>query len=329
MRWVVVVLLSGCSSILGIDDFKLGDAGSSGAESGNEYCLGPTGWLVCVASEPTEIKTPIDALSFNTTDSSLCLTAQPAAWKAAGQPDACFIVAKQITFGSAVKVSGGRPLVVLASDSITITGQIDAASHSGSAPSNGPGASATTCLAPTHPGGSANGGGGAAGGSFMTKGGDGGLATSPTGTRGIAAAPDTQPPILLRGGCDGDTGGVGSEAGGAAGKGGGAVYLLAGGRITINGFINVSGSAGRGSGRLAGGGGGGSGGMIVLHAPMIAGTGGVLRRTSRRAARVVEARVASVATASQGPRKRGSARTARRVRVAVAAVAAAVRATSV
>jgi len=278
MRWVAVLLLSGCSSILGIDDFKLGDAGTTdgpdAAETG--YCLGPTGWRVCLPAEPTAPR-PIDSsLNFSTDGSPLCASMQPQSWKAAGQPDACFIVGTQVTLSAPmIQATGGRPLVIFASDSITIMSQLDVASHGGSPSSVGPASPSALCVPGVAAVDNTAAGSGGGGGSFMTRGGDGGNSSAgPVGGR--ASAADAQAPTHLRGGCPGGRGGNATELGGTPGTGGGAVYLVAGNRIVVNGFINASGSGGRGGGRLAGGGGGGSGGMIHLHAPAISGNAGVL-----------------------------------------------------
>jgi hypothetical protein len=279
MRWVAVVLLSGCSSILGIDDFKVGDAGGGESMDGDTgYCLGPPGWRLCVPTMPTTPRMIDSSLQFDTENSPLCFTgAQPAAWKAAGQPDACFIIGGSVTFAAPqIQASGRRPLVVFASGVIAINTQLDVASHLTSV-IVGPSSPSALCGAPQPAGNGANNnpGAGGAGGSFGSKGGDGGNSSTATilGGRSAAAA---AAPMILRAGCNGGVGGNASEMGGPPGVGGGAVYLVAGERITINGFINASGSAGEGGGRNGGGGGGGSGGMIHLHAPVITGNAGVL-----------------------------------------------------
>ena len=278
MRWAVVVLLSGCSSILGIEDFKLGDAGGGDTldATGTGYCLGPTGWRVCLPMEPTMPRDITQSLMpLSTTASGLCLGSQPPSWLAAGQPEACFIVGTNVTINApVVQVSGGRPLVIFASDTITIEQQLDVASHGAT---RGPAAPSTACIAPgaAMNGTGNSGGGGGAGGSFMSRGGRGGTSTNQT-VGGVPAGADTQAPTILRGGCSGGVGGNATGVGGAPGTGGGAVYLVAGQRIVINGFINASGTGGGGGGHVAGGGGGGSGGMIVLHAPTIGGNGGVV-----------------------------------------------------
>jgi hypothetical protein len=246
---------------------------------GGEYCLGFTGLQVCLDKAPTNMPQTIPTLTPNTgapdgmNASPLCAPEQPKSWMAQGQPPACFIIASSVTInGTAVQVIGARPLVIFASDTITIDTQIDAASHR---TSQGPASNAAQCMAVTMgPTGNATGGG--AGGSFMTKAGDGG--PSSAGIAGSRAAAAESPPTKLRGGCGGINGSTTSNnaMGGLGGAGGGAVYLVAGKQITINGFINVSGAPGGGGAATAGGGGGGSGGMILLHAPMITGTGVLL-----------------------------------------------------
>lgn len=277
-RVVVVMLLSGCSSILGIEDFKVGDGGTTGNEMMEQgYCLGPTGWRVCVDAMPTMPRSLDSALNFDTSNSPLCSTT--ADWASPGQPPACFIVGSSVTFSApSIQGSGSRPLVIFASDTITISSQLDVGSHLiQGMTTRGAGAPSMACVAPMPAGNtSAGAGGGGAGGSFTTKGGDGGNSSTTGIMGGRAAAADSAGPAVLRAGCSGGKGGDGGDVGGAPGVGGGAVYLVAGNRIVINGFINASGSAGIGASRLGGGGGGGSGGMIHLHAPMIGGNGGVL-----------------------------------------------------
>jgi hypothetical protein len=234
------------------------------------------GWRVCLAAEPTTAPQNITSmLLLDTMTSPLCATTQPPSWKAANQPDACFLIGTQITFGAPViQAVGSRPLVVFASDTITIATQLDVASR---ATRSGAGAPSTLCNPPTAATGGQTGGGGA-GGTFGTQGGDGGAGSSggASGTPGRASMRDSQLPTVLRAGCTGGVGGSTANAGGMPGAGGGAVYLVAKNRITINGFINASGAPGLGGNPVAGGGGGGSGGMIVLYAPTITGNGGVL-----------------------------------------------------
>jgi hypothetical protein len=278
MRWVVVVLaLSGCSSILGIEDFKID--GGGGGDGGEPFCLGPTGWQICLAEEPKNDEAIGNDTTINTNTSSKCLPTQPKSWKDAGQPDACIIIAKDININALLHANNtlrSRPLVLLAAHDITLAASIDVASKSnGTSVLIGAGADPAKCMNPDPPP-TSNGPGGGAGGSFMQKGGNGGAGT--TGAGSLAKDAAATRPVTLRGGCAGARGGSSGVQGGAAGEGGGAIYLVAGNRITIGTqSINASGSLGAGAlPGAAGGGGGGSGGMIVLHAQTITGAGAVM-----------------------------------------------------
>jgi hypothetical protein len=273
MRRALLVLLTGCSSILGIEDFKFGDAGGGSEMTTSGFCLGPTGWQICMPMEPTAAQNFDTPVSFSTTSNSRCEVMQPASWKAAQQPDACIVVGKTITVTADIPFTGDRPLVLFASDSITISMDVDVSSKS-QISQRGAGSPGDACKVP----GAATAASGGAGGSFIGKGGSGGVASVSGTVAGVAAEPDTARPTKLRGGCNG---GVGANAngaqGGTAGRGGGAIYLVAGNRITINNAaINASGSLGGPAGQNAGGGGAGSGGMIVLFAPVISGENGTL-----------------------------------------------------
>ncbi|MDQ3298353.1 MAG: hypothetical protein M3619_17335, partial [Myxococcota bacterium] len=264
---VLVGCVTGCSSILGIDDFKLGDAGTTSGDILSEgapvdapaNCLGPAGFVVCLEPLPT---TPIDfnnsaTSNINTDSSPLCLATQPPSWKAASQPDTCFIVATTIMFNAPTRVVGSRPIAFVATEAIYVGADIDVASHRGSLGAAG---NSPACVVPP-PGVSSTGGAGAgAGGSFMTPGGGGGAGTSAPGAG--AVGPDAAQPTKLRGGCSGSRGGQGQSTAAIAGSGGGAIYLLAGFRIAVEAAINASGAGGEPPGIVGGGAGGGSGGMI-------------------------------------------------------------------
>jgi hypothetical protein len=227
-------------------------------------CFGPAGWEVCLPAIPTNTETIAGTLV--TTDDPKCADPLPSSWAAAGQPDACIIIAERIDVtGSEVVVSGSRPLVLVASDMITIAGILDVGSHRD--PTNfGPGAPSADCTTGKSPETEAAGGGGGAGGTFMTKGGDGGNGDDDDedAEPGKAGDPITLP-TKLRAGCRGQTG---AQGGGTSGQGGGAVYLLAGVSIT-GGRIDASGAGATEGGPRSGGSGGGSGGMVVLYAPAI------------------------------------------------------------
>ncbi len=200
-----------------------------------------------------------------------------------GGPSLCMISGRTITIANGARLFGQGPnaLVLVANDTITVTGTIDVASRLNQT-SSGAGAS-TNCAGPN--GGDASqfegAGGGGAGGSFATKGGNGGTGRQPNNPNtagGVAANPQGAPALVV-GGCAGGRGGNASGGGGygVGGAGGGAVYLIAGTSIDITGTINASGSGGgqgaAGTNASGGAGGGGSGGLIGLDAPAITSTG--------------------------------------------------------
>ncbi len=226
-------------------------------------CIGDDYTRYCFGAPPTGDKALSIAVNIVTDlDGQFCSTEFA---------DACVIAADTISISADVTSSGSRPLVLVASTSITVAtgGLIDAASHMGTIV--GPGADPADCGAGAPPQDIAGGSGGSFGGKGGSGGGD---ATGASG--GIASAAIV--PTGLRGGCSGGNGtGANPTAGG---QGGGAVALVAGSSIEIQGEINASGTRGGGSalGALgAGGSGGGAGGMIVLDAPdvMIA-AGGIV-----------------------------------------------------
>jgi hypothetical protein len=285
MRAVLVFLAcTGCSSILGIEDFKLGDAGGGGEMGEAGYCLGFPKFRVCLDEEPTSPLAIDEDLLLDTSASNLCASKQPTSWSMQGQPKACFLVGSSVTISAKVQARGALPLVIFASESITITSSLDAASHNAS-PTNmihGPGSTNTMqqqelmCIGMAPGTGAATAGG--SGGTFRTRGGEGGRSSAGS-LGGKAPDPSMDPPMVLRPGCDGGSGPTNTTTnmtGGSGGFGGGVVYLVAKNKITINGVVNVSGAAGGGGRATAGGGGGGSGGMILLHAQTITGNGGVL-----------------------------------------------------
>ena len=169
------------------------------------------------------------------TDSSpLCAATQPTGWTV-HQPAACFVIGTAITIASGVTVaaSGSRPLVLVATASITIAGTLDVASHQGG--TAGPGANVGCGTSGTAPTGSSMGGGGGAGGSFMSAGGN----VARTAAWGHGGHVAGRGRVLRRrrprGGCDGERGGNGgaTDLAGTVGHGGGVVYLLAQGIRSI------------------------------------------------------------------------------------------------
>ena len=236
-------------------------------------CFGPPGnYQICIQTVPT---TPVTLVTgtLNTDTaagggSPLCATTTPMGWTM-NQPDACFVMGTTISIasGATVKVTGPRPLVLLATDTLTIAGTLDVSSHLGA--SSGPASNLGCASYTVAPQASATGGGGGAGGSFMSAGGNGGDGDGGSvSTGGMSLGAAQFPPTALRGGCDGQRGGGGgANLAGSVGHGGGAVYLLAGNAIDVSGgVIDASGSGGTGGDNFTGGSGAGAGGMIELSA---------------------------------------------------------------
>lgn len=228
-----------------------------------QLCFGTAPFDVCLTAPPA------DAVTFPTTfDTDACAPTQY--WASNGQTDACFVVGTSITITNTT-VTGSRPLVLVATGDITITGLVDAASHVNPA-TTGPGIPASPCGTYTSPG-EMMGAGGGAGASFAPQGGPGGAGgagNNGNAAAGVAYAPFlTVPPGTLRGGCSGQTGAVGQQPGGLGGRGGGAVYIVSGTQIALgaSSIVNVSGAGASAASKTGGGGGGGSGGMLLLHAP--------------------------------------------------------------
>ena len=253
-----------------IDDARPIDAApiDAGPAQPSDVCLGRFDGI-CVA--PPTVSVTLGTQTLDTSSSARCVDYR----LAPGAPavDACVIAGTSIVIegNNTVEVTGRRPLILLSTSSITISGVLDAASHRTSPSSKtGPGADAPQCSAtvtdPTV--GASNNGGGGRGGTFGATGGNGGSGAM-QGQGGIAAP--TESVTSLQGGCPGSAG-AGNDAG-ARGHGGGAVMLIARQTIALDGTINASGAAGSAGKNSAGGGGGGSGGMIVLDAATVNVTG--------------------------------------------------------
>jgi hypothetical protein len=153
---------------------------------------------------------------------------------------ACVVAGKTIIVDGIVTPSGSRPLVLVATDSVSLLGLIFMTNHS-----------STPCASA----GTASGSGGA-----------GGPGTSvPAIGAGVGWVAPAMDAFQLRFGCPGQVG-SGMTAAVAGGRGGGALYVAAP-EIYLDAWIDVSGGGGTGGASGAnGGGGGGSGGMIVLDA---------------------------------------------------------------
>jgi hypothetical protein len=181
-------------------------------------------------------------------------------------PDLCVKHAATIVIEGNVAWTGSRPLVLLATETITIAASavLDV--------SRGAGGSGTGCMSPSTgdpdlaTGASAGAGGGGAGG-FSIGGGFGGNGQG-VGDGGTAGGMIEL--VAVRGGCPGAKGGNSSAGdGGTRGDPGGGVYLIAGDAIQIDGDVLANGGGGKGGANKAGGGGAGSGGLIGLDAPTV------------------------------------------------------------
>jgi hypothetical protein len=239
-------------------------------------CFGPAGTNaeICYDRGPTSAVTLPATL--DTVTSELCATEQPIDWiEVHGQPEACFVLGTAIAVGT-TRVTGSRPLVLVATTALSVTGHLNASSERVSG-ATGPASPSAGCQNfPSAPDNSGSGAGGGAGASFLSKGGNGGTGNNGNSDRGTSPNADATPPAILRAGCHGQRGGNGGMGGGtqsgAAGRGGGVIYLVSGGTISLGGsaVLNVSGSGASGSNNAyTGGSGGGSGGTIRLHAPVI------------------------------------------------------------
>lgn len=109
-------------------------------------------------------------------------------------------------------------------------------------------------------------GGGGGGGGFVNNGSNG---SNCVGSPGGNGGDDYDITVLFRGGFGGAAGGLGEFFNpfetATGGGGGGAIWISAGGNITLNGTIDVSGGAGGAGISDSGGGGGGSGGAIRIQ----------------------------------------------------------------
>jgi hypothetical protein len=222
---------------------------------------------VCFTKPPTEPLTVSALKDIDTDSTSPAMCDQQNDRKG----NFCVVAAAGITIeaAGAIRAHGMKPLVLVSTTRLTLTGKVDVSSTGGQTPVRGAGANFNECgVGATPP----DGAGGGFGGSFGAKGGDGEKVDGTTG--GIAGPMVTAPtPTILRGGC---AGADGASSGGIGGSGGGAVALAADDDIVLNGSINASGAGGRGGpAGKTGAGGGGSGGMIVLEAKTITGSGEV------------------------------------------------------
>jgi hypothetical protein len=251
---------------LGDDAGSNGDSGS-GEDGGTDTtaCYGTGLVRVCLPSAPTQALT-IDR-DLNPGSAELDTTNSPRCALVSSGGEYCVLAATNIVVNSNFKVTGTRPLVLVASESIMLSARIDVGSHRTEPEQIGAGADPAICTAGSPP----SGGGGGAGGGFVGTGGAGGTGGS-SGVGGTPGAVNSDVKAL-RGGCPGQDGSGSAVAGG--GHAGGAVFFIAGSSITVTsgGSVNAAGEGGGGgaqiAGEVSGGAGGGSGGMIGFDAPTI------------------------------------------------------------
>lgn len=269
----MLIALAGCRQILGLDSPTLADAtsGDAGGDAGlvtdaPAGCYGASPYTICLAQTPTDSQSYSDG----SLDTQSCSTGTA---MMVNGTSVCVIAARTITVSGRLVISGVRPLALLATGDLRITGTIDASGvaigSNGSVPS---GCSTTAADGASN----VNGAGGGAGGSFGSTGGNGGSAGGGGGAGGHAAAPVI--PATLQPGCPGGHGGAGSASTSTPGRGGGALYLLGGITLMIasGAIVDASGTGGAGGRPSKGGGaGGGSGGMILLWSPALTNAGSV------------------------------------------------------
>lgn len=268
MRWLVLALVPACVKTDPKFCSKHADDPSctttDATQPDSALCYGGGDLPICLLVVPSG---PFNVASNQMLSTSVDGNCDRIIAQTGTAPELCVHAATMISIDATLTVSGTRPLVLLATHDITISGLVDASSNSSG--QLGPAANPSDCTISADGQDSANsGGGGGGGGSFGSVGGMGGDASN-FASGGTAGAAVTTPP--LRGGCRGGRGGLGlaGSTHAVGGDGGGAIYFVAGGAITITGTIDASGRGGDagvvGNGG-GGGGGGGAGGMIAFAA---------------------------------------------------------------
>ena len=266
---LLVALTPGCSIVFGLEAPQRSvDGGVIDGETDALTCYGSGIIRFC----------PVTAVELATTltdniDTSTDPMCRPES------TEYCVLAAEELSVAQApvIRVTGGRPLVLVGTRTVAVSVVIDVGSYlMSNLDKVGPGEGlAAQCAGATVAGNGVRNAGGGAGGSFGARGGTGGSGGMSGGAGGQAA--NARPaPTELRGGCRGSDGGIGGDmaqvAGGNGGHGGGVVYVIAGASISVaaGATLFAGGQGGRG-GVVggSGGGGGGSGGLIGLDAPSI------------------------------------------------------------
>jgi hypothetical protein len=282
---VVLVAIAGC----GFQHGGLMSSSSDDAMSGDDadlpnaidpFHLGPgdglpgTGALVLTGS--VAIDTSIPLIKGMTLPAGVTFDVRP---QLGGGPDLAVlhVATLDVQGGAMVRIVGTRPLVIVASGVVTVSGVLDAGAHGvdagagGSLPATGDGAGQhgnheTSNQSDSGGGGAGYGNAGAAGGAIT------GTCTATAGAAGVMYG-DAAITRLI-GGSGGGTNSGTQCTPDLGGAGGGALQLTSAMSISITGTVLASGGGGRGStdcgqSDVNSGAGGGSGGAIVLQAPAI------------------------------------------------------------
>jgi hypothetical protein len=210
--------------------------------------------------------------SFNTDTDPLCRSFTPA-----GGTATCLVLVESAN-AATVSIVGSRPLMLVATGNIEVSGSFDISSRRSG--QTGAGANYSGCSVTSNPQDDSGGAGGASGGSFAGAGGNGGTGDTDTSlggdgnATGGVAGPAVAAPDFVRGGCPGSQGGNESGSGGqggAGGSGGGAVHFIAAGDfdLLVGASIRATGAGATGGQVQSGGGGGGSGGLVRIDATNI------------------------------------------------------------
>jgi hypothetical protein len=181
------------------------------------------------------------------------------------------LLAAAFSVQNPIKITGSAPLIVVATDRVTIDASIDlhavgsAAGPGAATAGAGVGGAGSSFLVPNVGERESSGGGGGSYGSLGGPGGSSDTTHTPAGASGTRYGAQLTEPLI--GGSPGGAGGFVTLGGGG---GGGALQISSAVSITIAATINAGGGGGATGGTgLAGGSGGGAGGEILLEAPTI------------------------------------------------------------
>jgi hypothetical protein len=271
-----LLLVTGCQQLFGVQGGHAGNASDANRDAIDALVDAPTG-CTPVGKNGTGAEMLASTGFFSTCIedglSSVMLTAGFSTDDAAAMcddrlgADVCTIVASQITVSNVV-VTGSKPLVLAASQQISIQGILDVSS-AGGGQASGPGANWSGCPNTLD---ANSGGNGGAGGTIniqvlndLYQAGNGGFSS---GANPDASYPQT-PFAAFHGGCAGGLGDVTNGGPQPRADSGGALYLMAP-DVNVSGAILADGAPGAGGSFGDGGGyGGGSGGIVAFDAVTI------------------------------------------------------------